>query len=350
MAVAAIAPNWLGDLVMSTDAVRLLETSLGAEPLHVYAPEHLAGLAELILPADEVIAFRLRRGLARLGDRAALARRMRARGYRMAVLFPNSLSTALVARMSGAAERVGTPMHSRAWLLTKTVDPPREGEHEGDAYLRVAAAAAGIEDPVPPAGPAKGGAVRIPEGALAEAKGEARGLLLREGLDPDRERFLVVAPGAAYGPAKQYGAAGFALLARDSVAKGLRPVIIGARADAGAAGEVARRAAEMKPVDLAGKTDLRDLAGVFALASGFVGNDSGAAHLAAAFGIPTVVLFLSTNPVRTAPRGRRVRVLAAGVECRPCMRRTCPRGTYECRGSVTPKDIVRALDGLGAFG
>ncbi len=351
MSVAAITPNWLGDLVMSADAVKLLGDSLGGEALHVYAPEHLAPLAELILPADETFRFRLRGGIARLGHRLALAVRMRRHGYRAVVLFPNSLSTGLVARMSGAPERVGTPMHSRGWLLTTPVEPPRPGEHEGDTYLRVAAAAVGIEGPLPPAGLANGEAIAIPD----RAREKARHVLLREGLDPERERFLVIAPGAAYGPAKLYGSEDFALVARDSAARGLRPVVIGARTDADAARAVAERNAQdaqdskEEPINLAGKTSLAELAGVFALASAFAGNDSGAAHLAAAAGIPTVALFLSTNPVRTSPRGPRVRVLAADVECRPCMRRTCPRGTYECREAIRPRDILGALGELGAF-
>ncbi len=50
------------------------------------------------------------------------------------------------------------------------------------------------------------------------------------------------------------------------------------------------------------------LAGALAEAAIFVGNDSGPAHLAAALGIPTLVLFGPTDPAHFAPRGRRVQV------------------------------------------
>lgn len=349
MSVATITPNWLGDLVMSADAVKFLKDSLGDEPLHVYAPGHLAAIAELILPADEVIPFRLGKRLARLRDRLTLAGRMRSRRYRAVVLFPNSFSTALVARMSGAPQRVGTPMHSRGRLLTRPVDPPRPGEHEGDAYVRVAAAAVGVKGPLPPVGVAAGLAAGEELSVPDQAREKASDLLQRRGLDTERERFVAISPGAAYGPAKQYGAERFALVARDAAARGLRPVIVGARGDVDVARDVAERAAGCSPLDLAGKTDLAELAGVFALASAFAGTDSGAAHLAAALATPTVALFLSTKPVRTSPRGARVKVLAADVECRPCMKRSCPRGTYECREAIAPGEIVRALGELGAF-
>lgn len=56
---------------------------------------------------------------------------------------------------------------------------------------------------------------------------------------------------------------------------------------------------------------LSELAGVLAGAGGFVGNDSGVAHLAAAVGTPTVVLFGPTRPRHFAPRGQAVTTIAA---------------------------------------
>ena len=54
------------------------------------------------------------------------------------------------------------------------------------------------------------------------------------------------------------------------------------------------------------------LAALAAGAAGYVGNDSGPSHLAAAVGAPTAVLFGPTDPAHFGPRGRRVRVIAAG--------------------------------------
>ena len=54
------------------------------------------------------------------------------------------------------------------------------------------------------------------------------------------------------------------------------------------------------------------LAGVLSEAAGYLGNDSGVSHLAAAVGAPTVAMFGPTEPRHFRPIGRAVRVLAAG--------------------------------------
>jgi ADP-heptose:LPS heptosyltransferase len=56
-------------------------------------------------------------------------------------------------------------------------------------------------------------------------------------------------------------------------------------------------------VDLAGRTNLLELASVVARAACAVGNDTGPMHLAAALGVPSVVLFSgASDPALTAPR------------------------------------------------
>ncbi len=83
------------------------------------------------------------------------------------------------------------------------------------------------------------------------------------------------------------------------------------------------------PPDLLLKTPpLRKLAAVLSEAALFIGNDAGVAHLAAAAGAPTLVLFGPTDPSLWAPRGRKVRWIQSRTPCAPCSahrRRECPR-------------------------
>ncbi len=59
---------------------------------------------------------------------------------------------------------------------------------------------------------------------------------------------------------------------------------------------------------------LEELAGILALARGYLGNDSGVSHLAAALGVPTVAVFGPTDPREWGPRGERVRTLGGPGE------------------------------------
>jgi ADP-heptose:LPS heptosyltransferase len=74
-------------------------------------------------------------------------------------------------------------------------------------------------------------------------------------------------------------------------------------------------------------TPLKILAGILSQCAGYLGNDSGVSHLAAALGLPSVVLFGPTDPLLWKPNGKAVHILSASRSCSPCSeesRRTCP--------------------------
>ncbi|MBI4764437.1 MAG: glycosyltransferase family 9 protein [Deltaproteobacteria bacterium] len=89
------------------------------------------------------------------------------------------------------------------------------------------------------------------------------------------------------------------------------------------------------------------LAGVLSLCAGYLGNDSGVSHLAAAVGVPTVVLFGPTDPAFWGPRGSAVRVLSPAVPCAPCDRetmRSCP-----IKACLKDLDVQQVLEVIGAL-
>lgn len=71
-------------------------------------------------------------------------------------------------------------------------------------------------------------------------------------------------------------------------------------------------------VSLCGRTTLRQAAGVIAGAELVLAIDNGLAHIAAALGVPTLVLFGATSEVKNRPWGPDVTVLTADTDCRPC--------------------------------
>ena len=133
------------------------------------------------------------------------------------------------------------------------------------------------------------------------------------------------APGAAYGHAKRWPPARVADVAsRLARERGAVPVLVGTAADRSAGIEIeSALPADVRAVNLIGRTDLRLLAGVLARCRAFVSNDSGAMHLAAALGVPVTAIFGPTDERVTAPLGEHD-VLLHPVFCRPCMLRECP--------------------------
>jgi ADP-heptose:LPS heptosyltransferase len=64
--------------------------------------------------------------------------------------------------------------------------------------------------------------------------------------------------------------------------------------------------------------DLMEVMTLMKAATGFIGNDSGLAHLAAIMGVPTVAIFGPSSPTRWHPLGRAVRVVRGAADCAPC--------------------------------
>jgi len=120
---------------------------------------------------------------------------------------------------------------------------------------------------------------------------------------------LAIHPGSG-SPKKNWPVDRFLEVARGVAARGRRMIFILGEADHAIAGGVRSAAAELA-APVAEGLDLVALAGVLAGCGGYLGNDSGITHIAAAIGIPVVTLFGPTDPVHWAPRGANVRLLRA---------------------------------------
>lgn len=126
---------------------------------------------------------------------------------------------------------------------------------------------------------------------------------------------------------------------------GVAIVLTGGR-DEWAICEAAHRSMRFPAVNLAGTTSLGDLAALLARLHLFIANDSGPAHLAAAAGTPTVVIFGAARAEDWAPLGaRRHRWLSVPVPCRPCTVSECAIG-YRCLASVTVAAVPRRASAL----
>src|SRR4029078_6322607 len=123
---------------------------------------------------------------------------------------------------------------------------------------------------------------------------------------------------------------------------GVVSVIIGAAGDREAGREIeSLLRAGTAFVNLIGRTDLRQLAGVLARCSVFVSNDSGAMHLAAAVGVPVTAIFGPTAERGTATLGDHD-VILQKVFCRPCMLRDCPID-HRCMKRISTDEVFNAV-------
>lgn len=140
---------------------------------------------------------------------------------------------------------------------------------------------------------------RAGEPELSWLSGEVSGLGLPE-------KFVMLIPGCApQHPHKRWPARHFAELANALSEKGMGTVAVGTDVDLPAIEEIRKDAPQV--VNLAGKTDIGQLAEIARRAEGAVGNDTGPIHIAAIAGAPTLSLMSAkSDPVRMIPRGEDV--------------------------------------------
>jgi heptosyltransferase-2 len=150
-----------------------------------------------------------------------------------------------------------------------------------------------------------------------------------------------MAPGAAYGSAKCWQLDRYAALADRLIADfGATVILFGTASER----QVAERIAALMrchPVNLAGKTPVGELPALFAACNLFVGNDSGAMHVAAAVGLPVVAIFGATDPEGTAPVTPQQTLVQQHVSCSPCFLRHCPVD-HRCMTRVTVDAVYAA--------
>lgn len=319
-------PNWLGDFVLALPVVEAAVAQPGP-PALVVGPAPLGPILTSRHPRVRFFGWNR-------SARYALAGALRRARPATALLLTESFSSALLAFLSGAPERIGFAAEGRDFLLTRRLSRPRPARSTARAReYRLLADAAGI--PVGDESPRLDATPAEREGATA--------LLRRSGGDPGR--YAVLAPGASYGPAKRWAPDRFGALARHLAdARGLATLLVGSAEDREAAAEAAR-AAGGAARDLVGRTDLPALVGLLAGAAIVASNDSGVMHLAAALKRPTVAVFGSTSPVWTSAEAAWVRNLYSAYPCSPCFRRSCPIG-YGCLNAVGAAEAIRAADEL----
>jgi heptosyltransferase-2 len=305
--------------------------------------QDLAGFFDGVDWVDEVIPYNVRRGLRGLGDQRRIIAELRARHFDLAVIFPNSFRSALWPMLAGIPQRAGYACDGRRLLLTNHAvakESAKQG-HQRWYWLGMVSETLGISSAI-----VDGAGYRLTFSSQALAR--AQQWLASHRRKPAAP-LIAISCAAAYGPAKEWPPSYFArLIDLLDESNGAESILLGAPSERSKCDAVAMMSRAGALV-VAGHTDVGEVKALLSLCDGFAGNDSGAMHVAAALDIPTVGIFGSTNPARTAPVGLKTAVIYHAIHCSPCLQRTCRFGHYQCLQSITPADVAAALTRLGAL-
>lgn len=338
--ILVVLPNWVGDLVLATPALRAIRTEYPKAHIAFLVKSHLADVLGGGNWMDEVIHWPSgkSRDTRRQGF-LGLAGQLRKRNFDWAVLLTNSFRSALLARLAGIKRRIGYDREGRGLLLTDKLLPEKaDGKFVPVPMIRYYGAIArylGSRD-VP---------VRPELFTTPEDEAAAQEVIARAGVAPGQP-IVVINPGASFGPAKCWLPERFAEVAdRLGEEHGAAVFISCGPREIACAREVSRHL--RRPATALDNPVLKlgPLKALIKRASLLVTNDTGPRHFANAFNTPVVTIFGPTDPKWTETETSYERSLMVKVHCGPCMKRTCPLD-HRCMTWVSTEMVLASAGEL----
>ena len=340
--ILAVRLDAMGDLLMTTPALRALKERPRTRTLTLLTSSQGAEIARALPFVDDVIAFTA--PWMKCAEREpvppmavnALADRLRARRFDAAVVFTvftqSALPSALLLLLADIPLCAAYCRENPYALLTQWLpDSDRDLDtvrHEVERQIQLVEAL---------------GARVVERHLQFTVQDDARRAMSTKaaaaGLRATRP-WLVVHPGAS-APSRRYPIEHYAAAVATLAAQHRwQIVIVGSSEDVASARAIARDVPDA--VVLAGRLDVMELAALIERAQVVVCNNSLAAHLCAAVGTPVVDLYALTNPQHTPWQVRHV-VLSHDVPCRHCLKSRCPLGHHACLANVPPDAVVAGV-------
>lgn len=282
----------IGDTVLMTPCLTALKQWRPTVHLAVVSEPLAAPLLDDHPAVDEVIVIE-RRGhlLGHTLERARLISRLRQKPYDLAVNLHGGPTATLLTALSGAAERLGYRGHRYSWMLTRRAPDPsviwgRRCIHSVEQQIGLLKWAGLPLPAIPPP------SLRVSESALQDVRRRLRGI---------RGPFALIHPAAAE-ESKRWSSHKFARVIRHLArCHDLPSVVIVARHEVHLAENI--KGFATPAVHILSDLSIKEVIALTTQASLFIGNDSGPAHIAAATGCPTIVIFGSSNPDVWRPWG-----------------------------------------------
>ena len=334
MKILIRATNWVGDAIMAVPALRAVRRRFPEAEIAILARPYVADVYRDQGICNQLIADDSRSKHSGILGRERLSAELRAMSFDAALLLQNAFDAAWLAWRAKIPERIGYARDGRGFLLTHPVAVPKSNEippHERFYYLELLRRAGWIDalldEPL------------ITLYVSEQNRRRAAEFLVASGARRDALR-IAIGAGASYGSAKCWPPSRFAELANRLQAQTDADVILFGTSSEAAVTRAISSGLHRPAIDLTEKTAIGDLPPLFSQCHLFVGNDSGAMHVAAAVGLPVVAVFGPTDPQGTAPVTPRSTIVQQKPYCSPCFLRHCPTD-HRCMRGIT-SDMVEA--------
>ena len=330
-------PNWLGDVVMATPVLRLLRQKFSTAKITAMCQNNVAPLLKNDPNIDEIYSYKKPSGwIHRTFQKNEIITTLQKSQYDLGILLTNSFSSALWFWRGKVKNRVGYGNNFRSLFLNRALPLPStiETQHLVKTY----------QDLLKPFNIATSD-ISPKLYLTSEELSTARNFLKNHGIDLSHHILVGVNPGAAYGSAKCWLPERFEKVTQELLKNpAIHIIYFSDNSGSALVNDICKNFPE-RVINLAGKTNLRELLALISVCSVFLTNDSGPMHIADAIGTRLLALFGSTSDVKTGPFHHAKNVIHKHVSCSPCYKRVCPID-FKCMKNISVEEVYQQIEKL----
>lgn len=340
--ILIIAPNWIGDAVMTQPLLAKLKAQYPNSKIDVLASTWVAPIYRACNEVNEVNEVEFEHKQLQWNLRKQLAKDLQSKNYQACFVLPNSFKSALIPWLANIPFRIGYHGELRYGLINISLDNPSKVNRPPmvEHYLALSQllqdSPENLSSPSTPILNVPEQANKSIEHQLASAKIDAKSV-------------YVFCPGAEYGPTKRWPPKHFAKLAQILITENANAqvILLGGKGDQAIAQNILVEAGQHSNVhNWCGNTSLDEAIALIGMAKAVVGNDSGLMHIAAALKTSQVAIFGSSDPTHTPPLSNKAKIMWLNLPCSPCHKKVCPLGHLQCLNDILPQQVLATLNTL----
>ena len=341
--ILIIAPNWIGDAVMTQPLLASLKALYPESKIDVLASSWVAPIYRACSEVNEVIEAKFEHKKLQWGMRKKIAKELEAKNYQACFILPNSLKSALIPWLANIPFRIGYRGELRYGLINLALDNPSKVNRPPmvDHYLALNQLLSEHTEF------ASAQQITPKLNVCANAQQSVKQKL--EAANITSGGFYVMCPGAEYGATKRWPTEHFAKLAQTLINTdpNIHIILLGSQGDHALAQEIIFAANSSNNIhNWCGDTSLDEAIALIGMSKAVVSNDSGLMHIAAALKVPQVAIFGSSDPAHTPPLSDKAKVIWLNLPCSPCHKRECPLGHLKCLKDILPQQVLATLNTL----
>ena len=341
--ILIIAPNWIGDAVMTQPLLANLKAQYPESKIDVLASTWVAPIYRACSEVHEVIEAKFEHKHLQWNLRKQLAKELASKNYQACFVLPNSFKSAIIPWFANIPFRVGYRGELRFGLINLALDNPSKVNRPPmvEHYLALSQLL-GDDQAHPLAG---NPTPKLNVSAAANLSVQTK--LQSAKIDP--ANIYIMCPGAEYGQTKRWPTSHFAQLTQRLIDSNPNNqiILLGSKSDYALAQEIHYQANQGAHIhNWCGSTSLDEAIALIGMSKTVISNDSGLMHIAAALKTPQVAIFGSSDPAHTPPLSDKAKVIWLNLPCSPCHKRVCPLGHLKCLNDILPKQVFATLNTL----